>query len=166
MQETFLVFDLEALSISTTNILLAPAIAAGPATNHDVILHKAYSVFDELVAGGNRIAALMRSELLQLSQLLAAASSGSPQDGRPVSGDTVGTTQPMACAGASSAIHTAQPPPVQPALGELVEPLPGFVFGGDGFGGALSSDQIMDLANAIDMDQADWMLQATRSPEM
>lgn len=159
-------FDLEALSISTTNILLAPAIAAGPAPNHDVILHKAYSVFDELVAGGNRITGLMRSELQQLGQLLAAASSGPSQDGRPMSGDTVGTTQPMTCDGVSSAIHTAQPPPVQPVLGELVEPLPGVVFGADGFGGVLSSDQIMDLANAIDMDQADWMLQATRSPEM
>lgn len=168
-QETFLVFDLEALSISTTNILLAPAIAAGPpASNHDVILHKAYSIFDELVAGGNRIAGLMRSELQQLGQLLAAASSGgSPsQDGRPVSGETDGTAQPLGCAGAPSAIHTAQPPPAQPALGELVEPLPGFVFGADGFGGVLSSEQIMDLANAIDMDQAEWMLQATRSPEM
>ncbi|KAG6362283.1 hypothetical protein INS49_010513 [Diaporthe citri] len=159
--ETFLIFDLEALSISTTNILLAPAIATGPAPNQNLMLQKAYSVFDEIVANGNRIAKLMRPELQQLDQLLSDVS----QDNRPTSGDKA-DTQPQICAEAS-AVHTAMPP-LDPALaqGELVDPLPGIAFGGDGFGGILSADQIMDLANAINMDHAEWMLQATRSPDM
>lgn len=161
MEETFLIFDLEALSISTTNILLAPAIATVSAPNQNLMLQKAYSVFDELVANGNRIAKLMRSELQQLDQLLSDVS----QDNRPISSDKV-DPQPPSCAEAS-AMHTAMPP-VDPALaqGELVDPLPGGVFGGDGFGGILSADQIMDLANAINMDHAEWMLQAAQSPNM
>lgn len=125
------------------------------------MLQKAYSVFDELVTNGNRIAKLMRSELQQLDQLLSEVS----QDNRPISSDKT-DTQPQSCA-AASAMHTAMPP-VDPALaqGELVDPLPGVVFGGDGFGGILSADQIMDLADAINMDHAEWMLQATRSPNM
>lgn len=161
MPETFLIFDLEALSISTTNILLAPAVAAGLSSNQNLMLQKAFSVFDELVTSGNRIAKLMRSELQQLDQLLSAVS----QNDRPTSADKDdphAQNYPEA-----SAVHTALQP-VDPALtqGELVEPLPGVVFGGEGFGGILSSDQIMDLANAINMDHAEWMLQATRSPDM
>lgn len=161
MSETFLIFDLEALSISTTNILLAPAVAAAMASNQDIMLQKAYSVFDELVTSGNRIAKLMRSELQQLDQLLSAVS----QNDRPTSGDK---DDPQAqIHSEASAVHNVLQP-VDPALaqGELVEPLPGVVFGGEGFGGILSSDQIMDLANAINMDHAEWMLQATRSPNM
>lgn len=161
MAETFLIFDLEALSISTTNILLAPAVATGLASNQILMLQKAFSVFDELVTSGNRIAKLMRSELQQLDQLLSAVS----QNDRPTAGDKddpQAQNYPDA-----SAVHTTLQP-VDPALtqGELVEPLPGVVFGGEGFGGILSSDQIMDLANAINMDHAEWMLQATRSPDM
>lgn len=161
MAETFLIFDLEALSISTTNILLAPAVATGLASNQNLMLQKAFSVFDELVTSGNRIAKLMRSELQQLDQLLSAVS----QNDRPTSGDK-DDPQAQQYPGVS-AVHTALQP-VDPALtqGELVEPLPGVVFGGEGFGGILSSDQIMDLANAINMDHAEWMLQATRSPDM
>lgn len=157
----FLVFDLEALSISTTNILLAPTIANELASNQNAILQKAYSVFDELVTSGNRIARLMRSELQQLDQLLAAV----PQNDRPMSSDKADPQPPNYAQ--APVTHNALPP-VDPALaqGELADPLPGDVFGGDGFGGILSSEQIMDLANAINMDHADWMLQATRSPNM
>lgn len=125
------------------------------------MLQKAYSVFDELVANGNRIAKLMRSELQQLDQLLSAVS----QDNRPMSSDKA-DAQPQSCAEAS-AMHTAIPP-VDPVLAqeELVDALPEVVFGGEGFGGILSSDQIMDLANAINMDHAEWMLQAAQSPHM
>lgn len=131
------------------------------ASNQNIMLQKAYSVFDELVTSGNRIAKLMRSELQQLDQLLSAVS----QNDRPTSGDK---DDPQAQNHSeASAVHNVLQP-VDPALaqGELVEPLPGVVFGGEGFGGILSSDQIMDLANAINMDHAEWMLQATRSPNM
>lgn len=103
----------------------------------------------------------MRSELQQLDQLLAAVS----QNDRPRSGDKADAQPPSRADG--SVMHTALPP-VDPALaqGELAEPLPGDIFGGDGFGGILSSEQIMDLANAINMDHAEWMLQAARSPNM
>lgn len=158
-KETFLIFDLEALSISNTNILLAPRIATELAPNQNVILQKAYSAFDELVTSGNRIAKLMRSESQQLDQLLATVS----QNDRPMSSDK--TDAPTRAD--ASVMHNSLPP-VDPELahGELVEALPGDVFGGDGFGGIHSSEQTMDLANAINMDHAEWMLQATRSPNM
>lgn len=161
MEETFLILDLEALSISTTNILLAPAIATGSAPNQNLMLQKAYSVFDELVANGNRIAKLMGSELQQLDQLLSVVL----QENRPISSDKA-DAQPQICAEVS-AMHTAMPP-VESGLaqGELVDSLPGVVFGEDEFGGILSADQIMDLANSINMDHAEWMLQAARSPNM
>lgn len=161
MQETFLTFDLEALSISSVNILLAPVIATGMGSNQNLMLRKAYSIFDELVTSGNRIAKLMRSELQQLDELLSAVS----HNERPMSSDKVDTEPPI-CA-EESAVQTALSP-VEPVLaqGQLADPLPGIIFGGDGFGGILSSDQIMDLANAISMDHAEWMLQATRSPDL
>lgn len=106
----------------------------------------------------------MRSELQQLDRLLSAVSQ---DDHRPMLGDKVDIDPPPNCAEASG-MHTTALQPVDPALaqGELAEPLPGVVFAGEGFGGIFSSDQIMDLADAINMDHTEWMLQATRSPDL
>ncbi|KAI9154892.1 hypothetical protein HJFPF1_07452 [Paramyrothecium foliicola] len=153
--ESFLVFDLEALSISTTNILLAPAITTGSTPNQPLIIQKAFSIFDELVANGNRIAELERSELQQLEGLLSAAL----QHDRPMPANQI-DVQPPSYAEASA--MDILPPPIPPEIiqGELDEPLSGMGFG------ILSTEQIMDLANSINMDHANWMTQAMRSPDI
>lgn len=173
--DTFLVFDLEALSISTVNILLAPFVGADASSDSrrwSVLVKKAYSAFEELVAGGNRIAELELSELRQIEQLLAPASNGGSSIPRSSGLFT------LAMSGEKAVPSPRMEPPLShneasslPAGNqdwdrELISPEAVFEeprIGAYGFD-SLSTDQIMELADDIDVEHEQWMSQIMHIP--
>ncbi|KAE8362447.1 fungal-specific transcription factor domain-containing protein [Aspergillus caelatus] len=69
--ETFLPFDMDAASTSTISLLLAAAIDPSLLRDHSPWSKRAYTILDEMSARGNLSARLIRSELKQLAGELA-----------------------------------------------------------------------------------------------
>ena len=145
-------FDLEALFISTTNILVAPTLYPDSAASWAQWRHKAHVVYDELSRSGNLIAQAEQSELERLGQMLDNIDAGSP---RNASAPPPNYTE-------SSVAHSVPPPSdLHPPLAMPPTPLPGgSVFDENYFGTELSAAQIMDMVNSIDSGHTQWMSQA------
>lgn len=147
-------FDLEALGISTTNLLISQAICPRPIPDQPLLLNKAYFIFEDIASHGNRIAGMKLFELQKLEQLLAAIpphESIEVQDPENTQSSTRtedSTTQIEQTIDGSVLVQGNHMDPfTQPAL-----------FGGD-FEGRFSTDQISELANGIDLDHAEWISQ-------
>ncbi|KKY17636.1 putative zn 2cys6 transcription factor [Diplodia seriata] len=71
--ETFLPFDMEAISVSTVNIILAPSVdpqlLPSPA-RRATWLARAFAIFDDMAAAGNVVAMYRRTELRELDGML------------------------------------------------------------------------------------------------
>ncbi|KAF9639249.1 hypothetical protein BFW01_g11055 [Lasiodiplodia theobromae] len=154
--ETFLPFDLEAISVSTVNILLAPSLDPQLVGNRATWLDKAYAIFDEMAGAGNvvaeyRIVELRKldSMLCQLSQMHSrrASNSFNPQQdalqGHPPPEVQLGAS--MQQAAAQCVGGNILPSPISGILDEIC------------FDGGLAGAQIMDTVNAIDSGDNEWM---------
>lgn len=157
--ETFLPFDLEAISVSTVNILLAPSIDSQLLENRVTWLDKAYAIFDEMASAGNVVAEYRRAELSQLDRMLCQLSQRHSRDGsasfnpqqdamhdQPPSGLPLEASMPQASA--QSTNHNILPSPISGILDELC------------FDGGLAGAQIMDTVNSIDSGDNEWMSHA------
>lgn len=155
--ETFLPFDLESLFVSTVNLLLGPALDPQILENRSFWLHKAYGVFNDLVAAGNRVAEFRRSELQQLDGLLNTVTSQGPS---PSNENHM--TQHLAHHQNHHVDESALEPSLllmnpQPEGTEILpSPISG-VLDEVSFETGLTAAQIMDMANSIETADTDWM---------
>ncbi|KAI5456774.1 hypothetical protein BGZ63DRAFT_366255 [Mariannaea sp. PMI_226] len=158
--ETFLIFDLEALSMATTNLLVAPTVILDLPPDCSICIRRAFAIFEELTASGNLIAELEQSELRQLDNLLSSVSSVSESSAEKQTYETQPDNQPPSYTEVLSA--DARPPPSTQNFS--YEPLPDAVLGSnlhiDDFGSVLSPTQMLEIANAINIDQTEWISQA------
>ena len=146
---------MESLFVSTVNLLLGPALDPQLLENRSLWLHKAYGVFDDMMASGNRVAEFRRSELQQLDELLKRVSGtqsetssppAEPQVVKPLPGTSETPQEPsflmMATQGVANEIL---PSPISGVLDEV------------NFETGLTAAQIMDMANSIETSDTDWM---------
>ncbi|EKG14254.1 hypothetical protein MPH_08544 [Macrophomina phaseolina MS6] len=157
--ETFLPFDLEAISVSTVNIVMAPSIDPQLLEHRPTWLDKAYAIFDEMATSGNIVAEFRRAELRQLDKMLDQLSRLRSRDASAslnAEQDVVQNNQPSALlpessmhhATAQSAGNTLLPSPISGILDELC------------FDGGLAASQIMDTVNSIDSGDNEWLSHA------
>ncbi|KAJ5231277.1 fungal-specific transcription factor domain-containing protein [Penicillium citrinum] len=145
--EVFLPFDMDAAFMSTVSLLLAAAIEPSILRDHTPWSKRAYAILENMSSRGNISARLIQKELRQLDDELAQLMVGSnlttflspslPRE--PHRGRNQGGTIPA-----------------------VVEegPSPFMDLGLTGFGQhyELCSDQLMDLANSLDLDSLTWPL--------
>ncbi|RFN53337.1 hypothetical protein FIE12Z_2401 [Fusarium flagelliforme] len=146
--ETFLRFDQDATFTATIALLMASAIDSSLLPDHTPWTQRAYSIFDEMGSRGNPVANMVASELKQLEGLLkeflvhnesrslvATQSHNTPHEGPS---DDIDTTEAS---------------------------IPGYTesFGlesGDDFGLGLnyelSAEQLLNIANSLDVDSLTW----------
>ena len=152
----FLHFDLESLSISTANLLVAPSLDPQLSENGASWSQQAHSIFDEMAADGNQVAVFRKAELQRLSDMLRSIHEG-PQrhDMNPISAfrsEDGSLETPM--------LPTIPLAPIMPGAASHI-PIPenGMIYE-NGVGNPLTSAQIMAMANSIDTGDTEWMSQA------
>ncbi|KZN86679.1 putative transcriptional regulatory protein [Penicillium chrysogenum] len=140
--ETFMPFDLDATSMSTISLLLAAAIDPSLVQDHSPWTRLAYSILDYMSARGNPCARLILSESKQLDNELAQLASGTyltsaalPADSRDMG--SLAAIIPSSVPGGSN--HSTELGLAD--MGQHYE---------------LTSNQLMDLANSIDLDSLTW----------
>lgn len=141
-KETFMPFDLDAASMSTISLLLAAAIDPSLVQDHSPWTRLAYSILDYMSARGNPCARLLLSESKQLDNELAHLASETyltsadlPANPRDMS--SLGVIIPSFVPGGSN--HSTELELAE--MGQHYE---------------LSSNQLLDLANSIDLDSLTW----------
>ncbi|KAF4977143.1 hypothetical protein FZEAL_6286 [Fusarium zealandicum] len=145
MSETFLRFDLDATFTSTIVLLMAAAIDSSLLQDHSPWSQRAYAIFDEMYSRGNLVADLIASELKQLEGLLSkflVKDNSSPAHNRHTPG--VGSVDDMD----TSTIEVAGY--AQPFELETSEDF------GLGLNYELSAEQLMNMANSLDIDSLTW----------
>ncbi|KAL9616678.1 MAG: hypothetical protein Q9160_008466 [Pyrenula sp. 1 TL-2023] len=178
MAETFLPFDLEAAFAATMVLFLIPVIDNSLIENRASWAETAYDVLDEMILCGNRNAAARKSDLQQLEAIMAQISYSSPnrqatvrtQDARPNSGGHVNGGQPFNVAGFSaSRVDLRQLQPLDEMMEQSTfsqvsmadqlfmqtpsEPLQENIWN-DGY----TAEQLLMVANSLDLDGLDWMM--------
>ncbi|EYB28885.1 hypothetical protein FG05_10891 [Fusarium graminearum] len=146
--ETFLRFDHDATFTATIALLMAAAIDSSLLPDHSPWTQRAYAIFDEMGSRGNPVANMVASELQQLEGLLqeflvhsdsrtlvAAQSHGTPREG--LADDIDATTATIA--GYNDPFNLDS---------------------GDDFGLGLSyelsAEQLLNVANSLDIDSLTW----------
>ncbi|KAG7109833.1 hypothetical protein HYQ44_011396 [Verticillium longisporum] len=66
----FCPYDTEAIFVSTTNLLLGPAVDPQFINGDRTWLQREFVVFDDMINCGNQVAKFRKDELLQLDELL------------------------------------------------------------------------------------------------
>lgn len=156
LAEVFLPFDLESLSISTVNLLVAPSLDPQLSENGVSWSQQAHSIFDEMTGDGNQVAVYRKAELQRISDMLATIHEGHQRS----------DINPMAtCRSDDSSIEPSLLPtiPLAPIIPGAAPHIPisesGMLYE-NGVGNPLTSAQIMDMANSIDTGDTEWMSQA------
>ena len=153
--ETFLPFDLEATFIASVNLLMGASVDQKHVEDASPWLPKAYIVFDEMIASGNLVAKAQKSEVLQLEimfhRLFVGASSSDGVLPGHVHAD---------CSAFTSAASDALPKQApQSVPGGVFSPVSDML-GEACFDDIFTSEQILNMANSIDIDDTEWMSQA------
>ena len=159
--ETFLSFDLEALFISTTSILIAPTLHPDLQKHSTSWRQKAYSLFEDMTGSGNLVAKLEQSELRQLDRMLnTLKSTGNLPEGfqasTPLSIDQLHENSHQDRSletAAGNNINMEQPQSLGPSMYDGS-------FSGDLTGLGLSAAQIMSMVDAMEEDQTQWVSEA------
>ncbi|PLB47658.1 hypothetical protein P170DRAFT_409875 [Aspergillus steynii IBT 23096] len=150
--ETFLPIYMDAAFTSTVPLLMAAAIDPSILPDHSPWTHRAYAILEDMSSRGNISARLIRSELRQLEGELAELLSG--QNVNPAT--TLHT--PSSICGLAQG---GDPVGMMPAAPVGVEAQHTLELGlAEGFGQhyELSPDQLMELANSLDVDSLTWPL--------
>jgi hypothetical protein len=157
--EIFLPWDLDALFVSTTVLILTRFVDSSLMDSQTNYLGNAYSLLEAMISSGNRIAGFRHAELLKLDEMLAEYSeermrlfttstnviSPEPSMQRPISFPE----------GYQS---TARLPNSECTI---PQPYPGISDEGSGFGDDLTAEQILAVADSMDIEGTDWLSFAT-----
>ncbi|KAM0286661.1 hypothetical protein ACHAO9_008094 [Fusarium lateritium] len=146
--ETFLRFDQDATLTATIALLMAAAIDSSLLPDHTPWTQRAYALLDEMGSRGNLVATMVASELKQLEGLLR---------GFLVNND------------ARSLVPTQENNTPREVLAEdtelITEPVPGYAESfnldsadefGLGLNYELSAEQLLNIANSLDIDSLTW----------
>ncbi|KAI0895517.1 hypothetical protein F4806DRAFT_84741 [Annulohypoxylon nitens] len=133
--ETFLPFDLDAAVSATIVILMAAAIDPQLVPDHSPWTQAAYTVFDEMSSRGSTVAEMTASELKQLETQLDRLREIEAISISTRANDNLSSSQMLH----GSVVNI----PLLTNTGDLL---------GIDFGGGLSSEQLIDLANSLDID--------------
>ena len=160
MVEAFLPFDLEAVFISSISLLAGCAIEKSLIQDNPAWLHKAYAILDDLCDSGNLLAKQQKNEVRSFEQALTRIKGDNGmREGVP----TVSPTA-MHSHGSSSTWQTgvAAAHVTQSFASDTPAPLPheSQTFGFENLDDLFTSAYILDTANAIDTEDAEWMTQA------
>ena len=158
--ETFLPWDLDSLFVSTMVLILTKFVDFSLMDSQSSWLDKAYSFLETMVSSGNRIAAFRVIELRKLDEMLAEYSMNRhrPSTASPsmtVSGPIMQRTLSFpdgyqSTAGLMHADDSLPPPPYTGLSDE-----------GSGFGDDLTAEQILAVAESMDIEGTDWLSFAT-----
>lgn len=159
--ETFLPWDLDSLFVSTMVLILTKFVDFSLMDNQSSFLDKAFTFLETMIASGNRIAAFRVIELRKLDEMLTEHTMNQH---RP-------STSSPAAIGTGPIMQRTISFPVgyQPTPGYLGSdeqfpppPYTGLSDEGSGFGGEdLTAEQILAVAESMDMDGTDWLTFAT-----
>lgn len=139
---------MDAASTSTISLLLAASIDSSLHRDHSSWLQRAYAIFDEMCVRGNLSARLIRSELKQLDDELAqlamkrsvtTALSASAPRASEEGNSPVGIVPPVASGEHSHSLELN----FAESFGQQYE---------------FSPNQLMDLANSLDLNSLAWPL--------
>ncbi|WQF82117.1 hypothetical protein CDEST_07131 [Colletotrichum destructivum] len=156
--ETFLPFDLEAIFISASSLLLGPAIDPECFGCLDSSLEKVYAVFDEMIMAGNAIAKFRKSELQQLESMLQQLTPWPSQASEQATlvGDA-GQTQPREDASPPDTVISSMT--TDPSQHESYSSsIPG-TMDDMSYDSGLTMAQLLDMANSIEQEDSEWMSQ-------
>jgi proline utilization trans-activator len=153
-------YDLEALFVSGTNLLLAPAIDPSKYAEGSVsLLHKTYAIFDDMISSGNLVAEFREAELRQLEEMLSLLNPA------VASGANVETTVPPPLTAPRvhlgiGSINRALTASDKTLIGTDTESPAGVGVSsheGDLFDNGFTREQILDIAGAINDQDMAWM---------
>ncbi|KZL82592.1 c6 transcription factor, partial [Colletotrichum incanum] len=156
--ETFLPFDLEAIFVSASSLLLGPAIDPQCFECLDPSLEKVYVVFDEMIMAGNAVAKLRKSELQQLESMLQQLTPWPSQASEQTTlvGDArqtqhLGNTSPQDTVVSSMVTDPSQHESYSSSIPENIDDL--------AYDSGLTMAQLLDMANSIEQEDSEWMSQ-------
>jgi len=156
--ETFLPWDLDALFVSTMVLVLTRFVDTSLLKEETGWLYKAYGFLESMVASGNRIAAFRVIELRRLDEMLAdyLLNQHRPSTSSTMHDSGIGTQQNISVSFPEGYHSTAglTAPSIPP-------PYTGLSDEGSGFGDDLTAEQILSLAESMDIEGTDWLSFAT-----
>ncbi|KAJ4410388.1 hypothetical protein N0V91_001872 [Didymella pomorum] len=157
--ETFLPWDLDALFVSTMVLIVTRFVDSTLLDERTLWLEQAFTLMDTMVAGGNRIADYRMRELRRLDEMLAEYAA--IQERPPLVGTLnqqqltqLNTNIIQTAAGAPNDPSHPNPVFASPDGGPLYS---GFSDEGSGFGDDLTAEQILAVAESMDIEGTDWL---------
>jgi hypothetical protein len=157
--ETFLPWDLDALFVSTMVLILTRFVDFSLMDNQTGHQDKAFGFMKTMVSSGNRIAAFRNVELRKLEEMLAEylENRGRPSTASPNTiGAVPGMQRPLSFPeGYQSTAGLLNSEDMMPP------PYTGISDEGSGFGDDLTAEQILAVAESMDIEGTDWVSFAT-----
>lgn len=157
--ETFLPWDLDALFVSTTVLIVTRFVDSTLLDDRTLWLEKAFTLMETMVAGGNRIADYRMRELRRLDEMLTEYAAVQERPPLMEALDQQQLTQlnnniMQTAAGVPNDPSNANPMFASPDGGPLYS---GFSDEGSGFGDDLTAEQILAVAESMDIEGTDWL---------
>ncbi|KAF3009976.1 hypothetical protein E8E13_011301 [Curvularia kusanoi] len=162
--ETFLPWDFEALFVTTSTLILIGVIDSTLLPEDTSHTEKIPVLFEYMIASGNDVAAHRDKELRWLKTMLEELTATTVLQGQ---NDRRLGTEPTATASKVSQVAATLEQGVSAKCTTSVEDRPGHVIGlqepfagsshdGIGFGQDLTADQVIFLAESMDIEEIDW----------
>ncbi|KAF3046110.1 hypothetical protein E8E12_011155 [Didymella heteroderae] len=157
--ETFLPWDLDALFVSTTVLIVTRFVDLTLLDDRSLWLEKAFALMEIMIAGGNRIANHRIRELRRLDEMLAEYAA--IQERQPL---VEALNQQQFAQLNTNIIQTAAGVPNGPSIANPIFTSPeggplysSFSDEGSGFGDDLTAEQILAVAESLDIEGTDWL---------
>ncbi|KAF1929423.1 uncharacterized protein M421DRAFT_61128 [Didymella exigua CBS 183.55] len=157
--EVFLPWDLDALFVSTMVLILTRFVDSTLLDDRTLWLEKALALMETIVVGGNRIADYRMRELRRLDEMLAeyAAMQERPRLTEALNDQQItqsDTNTIQIAAGVPESSLSSKPTFTSPEDDPLYS---GFSDEGSGFGDDLTAEQILAVAESMDIEGTDWL---------
>jgi proline utilization trans-activator len=159
--ETFLPWDLDSLFVSTMVLILTRFVDASLLENQSAWLEKAYGFLEMMASSGNRIAAFRVIELRKLDEMLAdyLLNQHRPSTASTMHNSGIGTQQINVGLTFPDGYHSTASLMTQDD--SMPPPHTGLSDEGSGFGDDLTAEQILAVAESMDIEGTDWLSFAT-----
>lgn len=163
LPETFLPWDLDALFVSTMVLIVTRFVDSSLLDERTKGVSQAFTLLDCMISGGNRIASYRKGELRRLDEMLGEYGGMREEEQRLLRsqhvahGNEEGVGQTLTTTGAASVAVAGvgvNPLFASPDAGPLYS---GFSDEGSGFGDDLTAEQILAVAESMDVDGTDWL---------
>ncbi|UPX16174.1 uncharacterized protein EKO05_0006590 [Ascochyta rabiei] len=157
--ETFLPWDLDALFVSTMVLIVTRFVDPSLLDDRTLWLDTAFSLMETMIAGGNRIADYRMHELRRLEEMLVeyAAMQERPPTMEAFNQQQLAqlnTNMNQTGSGIRDESSSAKQMFASPDGGPLYS---GFSDEGSGFGDDLTAEQILAVAESMDIEGTDWL---------